>query len=139
MDVNAASPAKPLWRGLAPWQERKVLHHVDEHLGQSIQVRDLAGLAGLSDSQFTRRFRGSFGLAPREYLIRRRLEHAKSLLAHTRSPLCEIALASGFCDQSHMSRTFHAIVGSTPNCWRRERGWVPHPPEGGRGRQRLAS
>lgn len=106
--------------GLAPWQERKVLRHVGEHLGGPISNRDLAGLAGLSVGHFSRRFRGSFGVAPREYVIRSRLEHAKTLMRQTRSPLCQIALDSGFSDQAHLSRTFHAIVGSTPTRWRRE-------------------
>ena len=125
LDDNAARPVKSRPGGLAPWQERKILHHVSEHLGRSIQIRDLAGLTGLSVGHFSRRFRGSFGLTPRAYLIRRRLEYAKTLLIQTPSHLCQIALASGFSDQSHMSRTFQAIVGSTPTRWRRER--APHP------------
>ena len=106
--------------GLAPWQERKVLRHLRDHLCRSIRNRDLARLVGLSTSQFSRRFRSSFGLAPRGYVIRSRLEHAKTLMRQTRSPLCQIALASGFADQSHLCRTFHALVGATPTRWRRE-------------------
>lgn len=105
---------------LAPWQERKVLRHLGEHLCRSIRNQDLARLVGLSTSQFSRRFRGSFGLSPRGYVIRSRLDYAKTLMRQTRSPLCQIALASGFADQSHLSRTFHALVGATPNRWRRD-------------------
>lgn len=104
---------------LAPWQERKILHHLGEDLGRSICNRDLARLVGLSTSHFSRRFRESFGLAPREYVIRSRLDHAKALMRQTRSPLCQIALASGFADQAHLSRVFHAAVGVPPNRWRR--------------------
>lgn len=111
--------------GLAPWQERKILRHLGEHLCRPISNRDLAVVTGLSVGHFSRRFRGSFGVAPREYVIRSRLEHAKALMRHTRSPLCQIALASGFADQAHMSRTFHAIVGVTPTRWRREQ--APDP------------
>jgi transcriptional regulator GlxA family with amidase domain len=126
MDGSAARSTKPPPE-LAPWQERKVVRHVSEHLGRSIRIQDLAGLAGLSIGHFSRRFRSSFGVAPRQYVLRRRLEHAKTLLRQTGSPLCQIALASGFCDQSHMSRTFHAFVGSTPTRWRRERASDPAP------------
>lgn len=104
---------------LTPWQERKVLRYVEEHLGRPIRTPELASLVGLSISQFSRRFRGSFGLPPREYMIRTRLDRAKALMRQSRAPLCEIALDSGFCDQAHMSRLFHAFVGDTPHRWRR--------------------
>lgn len=106
--------------GLAPWQERKVLRHLDEHLCRPIRMQELASLAGLSPGQFARRFKSSFGLAPREYLTRTRLDRAKTLMRQTQASLCEIALSSGFSDQSHMSRVFHALVGATPYRWRRE-------------------
>lgn len=121
--TNAQTPTETPKAGtpkLAPWQERKVLRHLGEHLCRSISNQDLACLVGLSTSQFSRRFRGSFGLSPRGYVIRSRLDHAKTLMRQTRSPLCQIALASGFSDQSHLCRTFHALVGATPNRWRRE-------------------
>lgn len=106
--------------GLAPWQERKIMRYISEHLNRSIGNRELAELVGLSVNYFSRRFKSSFGVPPRDYVIRSRLERAKSLMRQTRSPLCQIALESGFCDQAHLSRTFHEIVGSTPRRWRRE-------------------
>lgn len=105
---------------LAPWQERKVLRYVEEHLGRPIRTLELASLVGLSVSQFSRRFRGSFGLPAHAYMIRARLDHAKALMRQSGAPLCEIALESGFCDQAHMSRLFHAFVGDTPRRWRRD-------------------
>jgi transcriptional regulator GlxA family with amidase domain len=119
MDGAAARSTK-LPPALAPWQKRRILRHVSENLGLSIPIEDLADLAGLSVSYFSRRFRSSFGVAPGRYLRLSRLEHAKSLLRQTASPLCQIAVASGFSDQSHMSRAFRAIVGSTPARWRRD-------------------
>jgi len=97
-----------------------VLRYVEEHLGRPIRTPELASLVGLSVSQFSRRFKGSFGFAPREYMIRTRLDRAKALMRQSRAPLCEIALSSGFCDQAHMSRLFHAFVGETPRRWRRD-------------------
>jgi AraC-like DNA-binding protein len=120
-----AKLTKPPPAKLAPWQERRVARHISEHFARSIRIADLAGLAGLSIGQFSRRFRDSFGVAPYGYVIRSRLEHAKTLLRQTGSPLCQIALASGFSDQSHMSRAFQAIVGSTPMRWRREQASDP--------------
>lgn len=108
--------AKP---GLAPWQERKVLRQIDERLDQAIRNQDLAGLVGLSLSHFGRRFKASFGVSPRDYLIRARVERVKALMCGDDAPLSQIALDCGFCDQAHMSRLFRAVVGSTPSRWRR--------------------
>lgn len=123
-------PAKALGAGMAglsPWQERKVLHHVGAQLGRPISNRALAGLTGLSVGHFSRRFRASFGVGPREYVMPSRLEYAKTLVRRTRCPLCEIALASGFCDQAHMPRAFRAVLDTTPARWRRQDVSNPAP------------
>lgn len=104
---------------LAPWQKRAVIGHIDGHLDQTIRIPDLAEIVGLSIGHFSRCFKGSFGVSPHDYVIRSRLERAKALMRQSRSPLSQIALDSGFADQAHMSRMFHAIVGSTPTRWRR--------------------
>lgn len=105
---------------LAPWQERKVLRHIGERLDQPTSNQDLAELVGLSVSHFGRCFKGSFGVSPRDYLIRSRVERAKTLMLETKTALSQIALDSGFADQSHLSRVFNVVVGSTPSRWRRE-------------------
>ncbi|WP_343699563.1 AraC family transcriptional regulator [Caulobacter sp.] len=105
---------------LAAWQERKVARHIGEHLDQPITVQHLAALARLSASHFSRRFKASFGLSPRAYVIRSRLKRAQSLMRQSRTPLCDIALDCGFCDQAHMSRLFHTVIGDTPARWRRQ-------------------
>jgi AraC family transcriptional regulator len=97
-----------------------VLRHIGDHIDQPTSNQDLADLVGLSVSHFARRFKGSFGVSPRDYMIRGRVERAKTLMRDTNTSLCQIALDSGFCDQAHMSRLFHAVVGSTPSRWRRE-------------------
>lgn len=117
MSVTAAEPEA---LGLTPWQERKVMRHIGEHPDRLISVQALADLVGLSVGYFSRRFKASFGVSPRDYMIRDRLERAKALMRGTASPLCQIALDCGFCDQAHMSRTFRAVMGATPNRWRRE-------------------
>lgn len=106
--------------GLAPWQERKVLRHIEGRLDQPIRNQDLAGVVGLSLSHFGRRFKASFGVSPRDYLIRARVDRAKTLMHGKDAPLSQIALDSGFCDQAHMCRLFRVVVGSTPSRWRRQ-------------------
>lgn len=116
----SARPRRAATPELARWQERKVLRHVADHIHRPISNQELAVLVGLSVGHFSRRFKASFGIGPHEYVIRRRLDRAKTLMRRTPFTLCQIALDSGFCDQAHMARTFHAIVGSPPARWRRE-------------------
>jgi AraC family transcriptional regulator len=97
-----------------------VLRHIGECLVQPTRNQDLAELVGLSISHFGRRFKASFGVSPHGYLLRARVERAKTLMRSKDVPLCQIALDCGFCDQAHMSRLFRAVVGSPPNRWRRE-------------------
>ncbi len=115
-----APPAMRSSLALAPWQERKVARHISENLAQPISNQSLAASVGLSVGHFSRRFKSSFGVSPRDYVVLGRLERAKSLMTRTNAPLSQIALDSGFCDQAHMCRTFHQVVGSTPGRWRRE-------------------
>lgn len=92
---------------------------VTEQIQSSLTLQDLAGVAGLSHYHFARRFREATGTTPHEYVMRKRVEAAKTMLARQgwRS-LAEIASACGFSDQSHMTRVFGAHVGTTPGRYR---------------------
>jgi transcriptional regulator GlxA family with amidase domain len=105
--------------GLAPWQVRKVARHVAENLDRPINNSELAALARLSASYFGRAFKQAFGLSPREYVTQSRIDHAKALMSQPGLALSQIALDCGFCDQAHLSRAFHQLVGTPPNKWRR--------------------
>jgi transcriptional regulator GlxA family with amidase domain len=50
--------------------------------------------------------------------VRRRIERAQEMLARSNLPLSEIALATGFSDQSHLARLFRQLVGTTPGQFR---------------------
>ena len=53
------------------------------------------------------------------YVAARRVERAKLMMTSTRGKLTEIALACGFADQSHLTKSFSRVVGMTPWRWRR--------------------
>lgn len=106
--------------GLARWQLDRVLLHVENHLDESLRIRDLARLSDLSPGHFARAFRRSVGVAPRSFVLERRVERAKKLMRTTDWALSEIALACGLSDQAHLSRIFRRYTGNTPNAWRRE-------------------
>ena len=58
-------------------------------------------------------------MPPHRYLLEQRVRKAAELIERSEQPLISIALALGFADQSHFSRTFHALVGLTPCQFRR--------------------
>lgn len=80
-------------------------------------LSELAALAQLSKYQFLRRFAQRYGLTPHAWLLVRRVEHARRLIAAGQT-LAESAAASGFADQAHMSRLFLRHFGYTPGAWR---------------------
>ena len=105
--------------GLAPWQERKTLKYIEEHLDEAISADDLAKLASLSTSHFCRAFKKSLGKPPHAYIIAARIERARVLMLTTSQSLSEITFACGLADQSHFCRYFRRATGISPGAWRR--------------------
>jgi AraC-like DNA-binding protein len=112
-------PARQARGGLSPAAMRRVRDYIDAHLSDSIELVELSEIAGLSVFHFARQFKHSEGVTPHSYLVSRRVERAKELLAGTNLSLSEIAFAAGFSDQSHLTRLFRQIVRMTPGQFRR--------------------
>jgi AraC-like DNA-binding protein len=106
--------------GLAPWQKRRLMELIDSNLDGKLRLSYLAGECGLSVSHFCRSFKRSFGVPVHRYLIIRRVERAKFLLRSSSASLAEIGLESGFADQAAFSRSFRAVVGTSPMRWLNE-------------------
>jgi AraC family transcriptional regulator len=117
----AAVPGNLVLRagGLARWQLRRALTYIETNLGSKMDIRGLADVVSFSKSHFSRAFKRSLGLSPMAYVATRRVERAKVMIMSTREQLTEIALASGFADQSHLNRSFRRMVGMSPGRWRR--------------------
>ena len=111
-------PATQAHGGLSAGTMRRVREYVDVHLGESINLGMLAAVAGLSVHHFAREFKQSAGVTPHNYLTRKRVERAEEMLAQTDLSLSEIAYATGFSDQSHLSRHFRHMLGTTPGAFR---------------------
>ncbi|MBB2908494.1 AraC-like DNA-binding protein [Rhizobium sp. RAS22] len=105
--------------GLAPWQYKKVLKFIEEHLSETIRIEELADLARLSCSHFSRAFRATAGQSPYDYVLSRRMALAKQLMAKTDASLSQIALDCGLSDQAHLCKVFRRTFGTTPNAWRK--------------------
>lgn len=107
--------------GLAPAQLRRVTARMEESLFDPTPLEDLAGITGLSASYFSRAFKVSTGMAPHRWYLTERVRRAQCALLETNDSLAEVALASGFADQSHFTRAFHNITGASPGAWRKRR------------------
>jgi AraC family transcriptional regulator len=88
------------------------------HLDQPLSIARLAALCDVHPARLARAFRRELGVGPGEYQRALRLRHALRLVAETDAPLSEVALACGFCDQSHFSRAFKAAYGCAPKTYR---------------------
>jgi AraC-like DNA-binding protein len=108
-------------KGLPPWQLRRIVAYLDEHLPQRIDLAHLANLAGLSQAYFSRAFKASTGMAPYRWQLEARIRRAQTLLIDTPASLDEVAEAAGFADAVHFGRTFRKLTGATPAAWRRDR------------------
>jgi len=108
---------RPKAGALSTWQERLAKDVIEVSLVGGIGLAELANFCGLRTSQFAHAFKVSTGVAPYQWLAKRRIAQAKRMLVGTTS-LVEIADASGFADQSHMTRIFSREVGTTPGKWR---------------------
>ncbi|WP_325554462.1 AraC family transcriptional regulator [Phenylobacterium sp.] len=108
--------------GLAPWQARRVAEMIRESLEGNIRLADMARECGLSVSHFTRAFRSSFGVSPYRWLLERKIECAKALLQTSGFSIADVAIGSGFADQTTFTRAFRRIVGDSPARWRRAMG-----------------
>lgn len=106
--------------GLALWQVKRVESYVADNLGGRIRTTDLAAVAQLSASHFTRAFKETFGETPIDYVARQRMRYAQDLMLRSGECLSQIALTCGHCDQSHFTRVFRRKVGMSPRAWRRQ-------------------
>jgi AraC family transcriptional regulator len=73
----------------------------------------------MSYFHFSRTFKQSIGKSPNNYIVSRRIENAKRLLANSNSPIADIALQVGFASQSHFTTMFRRLTGRTPKVFRR--------------------
>jgi AraC family transcriptional regulator len=118
-------------RGTLPRAKlRAILNYIEKHLCGSPTLEQMAHLARLSPTYFASQFKRATGLPPHQYVIHRRVQHARQQLQSDRDvSLAEIALQVGFSDQSQLSYHFKRLVGVTPRDFRRRFGGPENQPE----------
>jgi AraC family transcriptional regulator len=105
--------------GLGECQFQAVRALMEERLGEPVSLAELASVAGLSVSQFSRQFKARTGLAPHRFLLSLRVDQACRLLRTDTAPIAEIAIRCGFSHQEHLTRVMRAHLDTTPGAVRR--------------------
>jgi len=106
---------------LSAVQARHVADYIESNLASELSLETLAKVAGISQYHFARMFRKRFETPPHAYVQRRRVERAHHLLTHSDMALKEIVCATGFYDQSHLTKAFRRTYDATPSALRRSR------------------
>ncbi len=110
---------------LAPGVLARIVRHIDVHIGETLRAEDLAALAGLSRSHFSRAFQRVTGDPPQRFVLNRRLCRARDLISGSAESLAQVAARTGFASQAHLSTVFRKELGTTPGRYReafRDRG-----------------
>lgn len=104
--------------GLPGYRLKRVLDFIADNLEEDISLSQLAAIAGMSLHYFSQLFKQSTGRAPHQYVLLKRIEHAKAQLCNPKSSVTEAALGAGFPSPSHFARVFRQFEGTTPSRFR---------------------
>jgi AraC family transcriptional regulator len=111
-------PTRLTHQRIGPRALRLIDEYIEANLGADMRIGDLAALAGMSRFHFARVFRATVGTTPHRYVLERRLERARRLLKTTAAAVRDIAVVTGFADQSHLTRLMKRRFGVTPGVLR---------------------
>lgn len=96
----------------------RVLRIMETSLEEGIRVEGLAAEVKMSESHFSRLFKGNTGFSPARYFIRLRMSKAQELLRTTAKPVIEIGMEVGYTSPSHFAHVFRKEVGTSPHEYR---------------------
>ena len=111
--ADVTPPVKPLSQRV-----QQVRDYIEAYYAQNVSLSELAALVDMKPLRLLRSFRKEIGLPPHAYLLQVRLEQAKQRLLDGQA-ISEVALETGFADQSHFTRHFKRSVGITPGQYNR--------------------
>ncbi len=109
---------QPVFGGLARHKLRRATEFIAENLESNLTLAEIAETVDLSPYHFARAFKQATGRTPHQYLMEKRIERAKQLLAKTELPIVEVALSVGFKNQSHFTTIFRKLTAMTPKAYR---------------------
>lgn len=99
-------------------QLARAIETVEADLSNSVNVAEMAQLAGMSRYQLDRRMKAVFGLSAGQWLVKQRITRAQGLLKQGDLAIAQVALAVGYSDQSAFTRQFRESTGLTPTQFR---------------------
>ena len=99
-------------------QVQEALKYVDQHLQESVSLKEVAEVLHLNSSYFSVLFKEQTGLTFSEYLTRRRVQRAKEPLAGTSSPVAEIAEKVGYQTAKYFVKVFRDLEEVSPSQYR---------------------
>ncbi len=100
-----------------------VRRYIDNHFKENLSLDQLSAIARINKYYLVHAFRKEFNTSPINYLIARRIQESRFLLAETNQPLSQIAQTLGFSSLSYFSQSFRRLEGITPKAYRkRHRG-----------------
>jgi AraC family transcriptional regulator len=91
-----------------------VLGYIDANLDGDLSLEALSSLAGVLDNKFARSFKKKTGESLHRYVMARRIRAARDLLEKSQDSISDVAYATGFSSQSHMTTAFKRDLGITP-------------------------
>ena len=103
--------------GVAP-QISDAARFIQTHYQEPLCVEQIAEHVHLSQYHFIRQFKAQTGMTPYQYLIRYRVDRAKTMLSNEESTIAEIAANAGFPDANSFTRSFRQWSGMTPQQYR---------------------
>ena len=104
--------------GVSKRSLERATDYINDNLSQKLTLTEIARVAHVSPYHFARSFKKTTGLSPHQYVIRRRVERAKTLLAGGDLTIAEIAGAVGFANQSHLAFHVRRLLGVPPKALR---------------------
>ncbi len=107
--------------GLASWQIRRAREMLGDDLYANHTLDEVSAECGLPSFRFAKAFKVSLGSPPHRWLMDRRIDSAKNLLAFTTQTTESVASFCGFANLAQFDRSFRKSVGAPPDRWRNER------------------
>lgn len=112
---HARAPRRGL--GAIAWQRARLARdYLEAHATEPVRSEALEKVTGLDRFSLARHFRAAFATSPHRYLLMRRLQQARAMIGAGEG-LSDVAAATGFADQSHLTRHFKKAYGVTPGQW----------------------
>jgi len=113
-----AAPAAAPAQALPPHKMRRAIEYIERHYQDDIGFRAIADQLGMSPYHFARLFKQATGESPHQFIMRRRIEMAKKMLAESDRSVAEVAFEVGYKSQSYFTTRFTRYTGMPPAAYR---------------------